>query len=975
MKTNVVLCGVALACAELLLPPSHGEESEQFDDDIVEVVVTGTRIRKEIGDDSTSIGSLTTEDIERAGQSSLGDLLARLPVSGTPLSTKINLSGNVGFPPDGGGIGAGSSHVDLRHLGSKRVLVLVDGLRWIHGTSGSGVPGATDLNTIPLGAIERIDLLTDGASAIYGSDAVAGVVNVITKAPTDNDLYIRVGAGSFIHGGTTKSVDANLGLNFTNTDVGVYFGYTDQALISSSNHEQTRYPNPGTGVLHGSSFTPQGRVIFTDPHTGNAINCTLDDGVIGLPRYDPAEPCGSEDDYHPWSDADRFNYAPFNLVLTPSERLSLFSTLNHRIMDSLEFTGRLIYNRRNSLNRAAPEPLWIGPLAASGQLLDDVVVSRDNPYNPFGIDIGGDGAIWVTRRPLESGPRIFEQTVDTLYASGSLVGYVSVLDRMMYWDLNLVIADNTADQVKLNSHNSRRIMLALGDPNACVTLPGCTPLNFFGGIGQGEGTISDDMLNWIRFVQHDTSDQSLRDLSFNVTGDLYKSEVSQISFAAGIERRELSGSFTPDLIVSAGDTAGAAAQPTTGSHEATEYYLEVESSVLSRDAEVDRISVSLAARGFNYSTFGTGSTFKVSTSWRMTSDLRFNASFAEGFRVPNIGELFGGRTYYHAVISDPCSALDQDESNRLLRRNCIAAGVPADGSYQQHGSQISVLTGGNPNLDPESSVSTSLKLVYEVPGVEDLVGGIRFDAGYFNIELSDTITAFDAQNLLDGCYRFGIAVYCSYIERNLQGGIRRFQNTLFNIGTIDTDGWDAGVSFLSPQTEIGIFGAEFRLVQISSFTETTQDELGSELVRRSLLGRTQNDRGIPEVKAVLNANWSLRRWEANWTLRYISALEERCSNFQDDSPSSFANLGLCTNPDLNVNSNSLNKLDSIIYNDVQGQFKWRMQSADVELTFGANNLFDVEPPTSYSALLNGYDASTYEFPGSRYIYLAVSVQM
>ena len=125
----------------------------------------------------------------------MADMLARLTVSGSPLNTRFNSSGNFGFPSRSRGIAAGASQVDLRHLGAKRVLVLVDGLRWIHGSSGSGVSGATDLNTIPEGIVERVEVLRDGASAIYGSDAIAGVVNVMTRKPSG--LSASVYAGSY----------------------------------------------------------------------------------------------------------------------------------------------------------------------------------------------------------------------------------------------------------------------------------------------------------------------------------------------------------------------------------------------------------------------------------------------------------------------------------------------------------------------------------------------------------------------------------------------------------------------------------------------------------------------------------------------------------------------------------------------------------------------------------------------------------
>jgi iron complex outermembrane receptor protein len=181
MKTPIAAAGAVSALVLSLAITPAGLASAQQADEIEEVVVTGSRIRQDPLSESGPVMRLSEEDILRSGQTSLGDFLQRLPSSGGALNTRFNSSGNFGFPPDGSGVGAGSSQVDLRHLNAKRVLVLVDGIRWISESSASGVGSATDLNTIPLSIIERIEVLEDGASAIYGADAIAGVVNIITK--------------------------------------------------------------------------------------------------------------------------------------------------------------------------------------------------------------------------------------------------------------------------------------------------------------------------------------------------------------------------------------------------------------------------------------------------------------------------------------------------------------------------------------------------------------------------------------------------------------------------------------------------------------------------------------------------------------------------------------------------------------------------------------------------------------------------
>ena len=175
------------------------------------VVVTGSRIRRDPLDQDQPVIFVDHADIDRTGLTSAADVLQRLPSSGGALNSRFNNSGNFGNPPDGGGVGAGSAEVDLRYLGSRRVLVLVDGLRYVNGASASGVPGAIDLNSIPESMIERIEVLQDGASAIYGSDAIAGVVNIITRQQ-QNGFAASAQLGVFGEGdGFTAELPAELG--------------------------------------------------------------------------------------------------------------------------------------------------------------------------------------------------------------------------------------------------------------------------------------------------------------------------------------------------------------------------------------------------------------------------------------------------------------------------------------------------------------------------------------------------------------------------------------------------------------------------------------------------------------------------------------------------------------------------------------------------------------------------------------------
>ncbi|MCY3814375.1 MAG: TonB-dependent receptor [Gammaproteobacteria bacterium] len=953
---------VAASCLSLAVTSSA--EAETADDEPAfdeEVVVTGSRIRRDPLDARESVLNIDARDRDRTGLTSLGDMLGRLPVSGSSLNTRFNSSGNFGFPADGGGVAAGASQVDLRHLGAKRVLVLVDGLRWVHGSSASGVSGATDLNTIPDGVVERIEVLRDGASAIYGSDAIAGVVNIVTRSASG--LRGRVYGGSHVHGGETVDVEFAFGGTRGRTSASVSVDYTDQQHVSAADHEQTRWPKPGSGVTHGSTFTPQGRIIVVDPNTGIFVNCALNDGVSGLPGYDAGNPCGPDDDYHPWSNDDRFNYATYNLTLTPSRRVGALARIEHAAADNVRLFARVLVNNRESVNQGAPEPVWAGTLAETGSVLDAIVIDAANPYNPFGFDVG-PGA-FATRRPIESGPRVFRQNVTTRYVAGGIQGEWTVSGRTLYWDANTVWSQNEAEQTKHGAHNARKMLQALGPPDACARIPGCVPLNLFG----GQGTITADMLDWIGFVQRDSSAQKLKSFTFNVTGDVLDLPAGPLAFAAGAEQRSQSGRFDPDPVVAAGDTAGLPAQPTFGGFDVAALYGEIDVPLLADAPLADLVDLSAAVRYFDTESFDSGVTGKAGLRWRPAGALLLRATWAQGYRAPSIGELFGGLTRLDAVIADPCASFLATNVGQTVVDNCIAAGVPSDGSYNQFGSQISVLTGGNESLLAETSTSSTFALTWQpVRRDPGLVGDLRFELVRYEHRVEDAITGYDAQAVLDGCYRAGVTTLCQLVQRSSRGGIARFRNTLFNVGSIRTAGWDFGV-LVAPTAA---WRLHWQATYLDEYRELLRDAQGLVIEERSLVGQTLGDQGKPAWKSSLTVDWQVARWRLSWGVRYIHALTERCSDFLDGTPASLTNLGLCSMPNRRDNSASRNRLGTTVYHDVQLGYERVSPRGMLNLSLGLNNAFNRDPPPSQSAPLNGYDPSVYDMPGGRLGYLRVA---
>ena len=210
-----------------------------------EIVITGSRIRRDPLNQNAPVVFVDKAAIDKTGLSAIADVLQRVPSAAGGLNTKVNASGNLGNPPDGGGVGAGSATIDLRYLGSNRTLVLVDGLRFVNGTSASGIPGSVDLNTIPTNMIDRIEVLQAGASPLYGSDAIAGVVNVIT-VQQQRGLRASAQFGTFRQGdGHTQDYQASYGIQANRTSIVFGGNYAKQDPVFSRDRSISQFPNPG----------------------------------------------------------------------------------------------------------------------------------------------------------------------------------------------------------------------------------------------------------------------------------------------------------------------------------------------------------------------------------------------------------------------------------------------------------------------------------------------------------------------------------------------------------------------------------------------------------------------------------------------------------------------------------------------------------------------------------------------------------
>ncbi|WMS87434.1 TonB-dependent receptor domain-containing protein [Pleionea litopenaei] len=926
------------------------------------VVITGSRIRQSQLATASPVLTLSREDIEKTGLTSVADVLQKMSASGAALNTRFNSSGNFGMPSDGGGVGAGGAEVDLRHLGSRRVLVLVDGRRWVSGASASGVSGAVDLNTVPLAIVERIEILEDGASSIYGSDAVAGVVNVITRKDIDGwEMNASYGGfGDFVTGiddGDTTSIEFTFGAVGARHSIVSSFSHVDQNVVFSKNRDLADSPVEGTGTTRGSSATPTGRFLYDD--NGTTVNVTPNDGASGLLNFPT--------DFHNFTDDDRFNYAAYNLYVTPSQRTNVFTRAKYDLTNTVSFFAQAMFNNRKSQNQAAPEPIFIGPEAGTGGIADTVSIDVTNPYNPFGVTLDENNFIFAGRRPIEAGPRSYSQDVNTYFFTTGFEGSFDIGDSPFYWDASMSWGTNRATQLKTGALNAARIKRALGPLAECQADPLCVPLNIF-----GAGSITQDMLDYISFTQKDVSENKIQMFAANITGDLFEMPAGYAGFAAGYEHRVQNGFFEPDVIAASGESMGIPASPTRGGYDVDEYFIEAMFPLMADSSGASMLELTTAVRRSEYTTTSDVSfdqtTTKFGLLFRPMTELTLRATMAEGFRAPSIGEFFNTGARNDATLTDPCL-------NSANETRCEQVWGPMDfvALANLGQTQISVVTGGNDQLSPEETESSMFGAVYSPDWFsgDDFIEQMNFELSFYDHQIDNAIGAVDAQLQLNECVVNGNDDFCNGIARANGVGITRFDNGLQNLSRIETSGSDFKLSMISQESDLGRFKLTWRNTFVNEYTQTVFGQSSGDL--DGIEFGSNPDRAIPEWKYDLTLDWAKNDWSASTTMRYLSKIYESCSDFLDNTPNSLANLGLCSNPNFSDNSLSTNIMDETYYFDAQVSYATQIGGFNSVISVGARNLFDQDPPRCTQCDLNGYLPGIYDAQG-RYWYVKFSMR-
>jgi iron complex outermembrane receptor protein len=935
----------AVGHASDALAQAVGDESATLQ----EVVVTGSRIPRAI--DQATASPITVIDqsaIEQSGFQSTGDLVQQLPgISGSAKTAGVN---------NGGGFG--ESTIELRGLKDKRTLILLDGRR-LGVLGGPNAAGAVDVNQIPLNIIDHVDVLKEGAGAIYGSDAIAGVVNFVTRKGI-HDLEIGGEYGATTHGfdGRHDGVNVLWGGSTDKFDFVLSGSYTKQKAVYAAAREYSKhalYLYSGTAgrfvSAAGSSRVPTGRASLP---SGSALKASF--GCTNVTRISGTSGT-SLADYQCLHGS--FNYQPYNLIATPSERGALFTSSSYKITDDIQAYAEVTMNKTHSGWEYAPLPF--------DATADNVVISAANEYNPFGISFGGVDTTNSNYRTrfVTLGDRRATSDSDTKLINFGLKGALPIGDWK--WDLNL--GYNREEQTQqifgyvyspgLQNEVGPSYMNADGSfgcgTSAATAIPGCTPINFFD--LNSPATIA--QLKALNTSYHTNNTFVYKSAALDLNGTLLPLPAGDLKAAIGFQYQSQVTQFTADYIAQAQAplyiscliAEEACTGDSGGGYNSKEFYAEAFVPLLKDVPGAKSLNIDAGVRHSDYSLFGSTTKAQFKLEYRPVSDLLVRGTYSQVFRVPTLVDLYAAPLSNNPNYADPCygSTAASVAGNPNLAAACNGA-YQLGGGYAYNGTaQITALILSNPNLKPETGHVWTYGFVLQVPGVENL----SVTADVWRYDINNIITQLDPNYSSQECIATGAAEFCNLIHRYQvganQGQIEVFDQPTLNLGELKTDGVDYDIGYRLNKTMLG----SFRFDLSATYTDKYLSIPVAGARPQEVAGTFNKQFGnYAKWRALGTVGWSMGDLEAMLQLQMINS--EVLHNPATQNPALYGT------PDPDI------KIPRIYY--LSGTVGYTVKPTNTKLQFGMQNITNRNPPILYqnNVLNSNTDVSTYDLLGRRF---------
>lgn len=944
---------LAGAAAAQEASPTPAKEATTLD----RIEVTGSRIRQVDLETAQPVLAITRADIEKQGFQSVAEILQNISATGAPTISRAQ--------PLLAGENVGGQFISMRNLGASRTLILVNGKRL-----GISTSGLQDVSLIPTSAVERIEVLKDGASSIYGSDAIAGVVNIITRTnfegATANAYYGQYGQGD----GATTRADFVLGFTGDRGSLTAAVEYRKEDEVFARDREFGAYPQGPNHPNRGWTTVSQWGVINLP--TGLGGNRVLNQGGDwrSLSNYHALNTdTGGTAANREGSIVDKSNTNLQTHLRTPLESRSLFVNGVFDITDKVRFRSDMLYTSRDAERQVAGYPFQS---ASAGPIPGGFRMSQGSYYNPVGTHWAGSNGttaqdINFWRRTWEV-PRVDKSTSTTWRFSAGLDGSFDIGDRSFDWDVGYLFNNNKVTQENYGNLNIERTKQAVGPSflNAngvvqCGTaanpipLTQCVPWNPFipfGRVGDG-GLTGNQALQDFLFQRLNSSGETKTNVySANLAGSLFTLPGGDLGFAVGYEHRKEEGRFIPDAQAVTGNSTTLAGGPTNGSYKVDEFYVELAIPLLADLPGAKELSFSVASRYSDYDTFGDTVNNKFGFKWKPIDSLLFRGTYAEGFRAPTINDLYGGGSQTFSTFTDPCDTVfGAAASSASVRANCGARGVPNPANFRQlqqgfvpsttaaAQTPVAFFSGANPNLVPETSESRTLGVVWS----PDFVEGLNVSLDWWKIKIEDTIVSDSPTQMLDDCYVRNDASRCVAFTRDpALGYVNSLNFTSINAGYREAEGYDLELGYRLP-TSFGNFNLNWQT------TYTISDEIKTDTNPASkplqLVGYTlnQGNLGTFRVRSTASLTWEKGPLSVTWGARYYSSQKENCLSAtlfpnECDHPN-------FRSPETNGSLRPLNKLGSNTFHDLE----FRVATPwNATVAIGANNVFDHVGPTLYS---------------------------
>lgn len=897
--------------------------------ELEEIVVTGSLIKRSGFDTPTPVEVIDAQMLERSGATNLNDVLNRTPAAGIGL----NLSTN----KDAGDPENGAVFADLRGLGVERSLTLINGRRRV---AGSAFSSAVDLSTVPADLIERVEITTGGAAAIYGADAVSGVMNITLRSRFDGvELSARVGDTSQ-GGGEAQSFSLTGGKNFSGGFAGFGVNYNDQARLLATergfaDHTLRFGPDPGDCV---TPVEYHNRGFITDP-AGSFLNLTdfthvlVDRSAPGEVRnfnYGNGSPfCGLSDD------GDGFHNSDYDMLRVGLEATSFIGYGEFQLGDKVNLYAEIDY--ATSVSVDSGQPTYFGgwfPL-----------FGPDNPFLPASVaaDIAQGDNISFHRTHEDLGITSNKNTRETYTA---ILGIDGAMANGWTWDVSAQYGRFELDNRFRDDVLWERFLQASdvttnsgGQPVCRDPSGGCVPLNLF-----GRNAASPEAIEWLQYTTKNLTTNTQAVFSANVTGDLFKLPAGAVRWAAGLQHRDETMEIDPDPANTNFETFYAAGQlPVDADFNVSEVFVETLAPIVRDVPGAREINLEAAIRYSDYSTIGGTTAWKVGGDWSPIESLRVRAMFARSVRAPSLNEMFSPGIVFGNVVVDPCHVTNIDD-NPNRADNCAALGLPVGYVDPYLNASKDVFVGGNPDLNEETSDSWTVGFVWQ----PDVAGALRLSVDWWKIEIDGAIETLSAQDIVDGCVDNRDSpdtVLCDEVDRGTNGGITQVRVTDINVANGTAEGFDIRTSYLLSDVLGGSLQFDLNLTLIETFELLV--DANNPATFQSFAGDFQH----PDWRGSLSTQYARENLWVTWTMRGIS----------DASVDNTPDLGQLPSDRLAVGG--------VVYHDLFARYDFGDRYSAYA---GVNNLADKEPP-QHPFTYTG-NASFYDNLG-RYYFAGLKVRM